>query len=120
MLHQWEDDEWVVSRVQHGGDSRLLVRSRFGERPGTVARLERVFELRNVLDSAWAARPLSLVNEGLLIEDPGGEILSALVGRPWELNAFLRVAIGIAEALRQLHRQGLVHKDIKPAHILVE
>src|SRR5260370_16382782 len=117
---QWDDDEWVVSRVQHGGDSRLLVRSRFGERPGTVARLERVYELRDVLDSAWATRPLSFVSEGLLVEDPGGEVLSALVGRPWELKDFLRVAIGIAEALRQLHRQGVVHKDIQPGHILGE
>ena len=117
---QWEDDEWVVSRVQYGGASRLLVRSRFGERPGTHARLERVYELRGVLDSAWATRPLSFVNEGLLVEDPGGEVLSALVGRPWELRDFLRVAIGIAEALRQLHRQGVVHKDIQPGHILVE
>ncbi len=117
---QWEDDEWIVSRVHHDGGSRLLVQSRFGERPGTLARLERVYELRDVLDSAWATRPLSLVNEGLLIEDPGGEVLSALVGRPWELKEFLRVAIGIAEALRQLHVKGVVHKDIKPAHILVE
>src|SRR5713101_3411395 len=117
---QWEDDEWIVSRVHHDGGSRLLVRSRFGERPGTVARLERVYELRDVLDSAWATRPLSFVSEGLLVEDPGGEVLSALVGRPWELKDFLRVAIGIAEALRQLHRQGVVHKDIQPGHILVE
>ena len=117
---QWEDDEWIVSRVHHDGGPRLLVRSRFGERPDTLARLERVYELRDALDSAWATRPLSLVNEGLLIEDPGGELLSSLVGRPWELKEFLRVAIGIAGALRQLHGKGIVHKDIKPAHILVE
>ena len=117
---QWDDDEWVVSRIQYGGDSRLLVRSRFGERPETVARLERVYGLRDVLDSAWATRPLSLLREGLLVEDPGGEVLSALIGQPWELKDFLRVAIGIAEALHQLHRQGVVHKDIQPRHILVE
>src|SRR5258708_40034190 len=121
---QWEDDDWVVSRVHRNGDSRLLVRSRFVERPETLASLERVYELRDVLDPAWATRPLSLVRQdggnALLLEDPGGEFLSTLVGRPWELRVFLRVAIGIAEALRQLHRQGIVHKDVKPAHIPVE
>jgi len=121
---RWEDDEYVLSRVHRDGEPCLLVRSRFGERPETLARLERVYELRDVLDSSWAARPLSLVrhdgSDALLIEDPGGEILASLVGRPWELRDFLRVGIGIAAALRQLHKQGIVHKDVKPAHILVD
>src|SRR6202007_1307016 len=33
---------------------------------------------------------------------------------------FLRVAIGLAKALGQVHRQGLIHKDIKPANVLVD
>src|SRR5438445_1980351 len=121
---RWEDDEYVLSRIHRDGEPCLLMRSRFGERPESLARLERVYELRDVLDSSWAARPLSLVrhdgSDALLVEDPGGEILAALVGRPWDFRAFLRVAIGIAAALRQLHDQGIVHKDVKPAHILVD
>jgi PAS domain S-box-containing protein len=123
-LTRWEDDEYVLSRIHRDGEARLLLRSRFGERPETLARLEHEYELRDVLDPAWATRPLSLVRQdgidALLLADPGGELLSTLVGRPWELRVFLRVAIGIAEALRQLHKQGIVHKDVKPAHILVD
>jgi PAS domain S-box-containing protein len=37
-----------------------------------------------------------------------------------ELNRFLRFAAGLAAALGKLHRQGLIHKDIKPANILVD
>ncbi len=121
---QWEDDEWLVSRIYSSGDSRLLVRSRVVERPGTLAPLERAYELRDVLDADWATRPLSLVkqdgSDALLLDDPGGEVLTSLVGRPWELRPFLRVAIGIADALRHLHEQGIVHKDVKPAHVLVD
>jgi PAS domain S-box-containing protein len=122
---RWEDDRYVLSRIHREGQAYLLVRGRFGERPpGSLEQLERVYELRDVLDSSWATRPLSLVRQdgadALLLEDPGGEVLSTLVGHPWELRAFLRVAIGIADALSQLHKQGIVHKDIKPAHILVD
>ena len=55
----------------------------------------------------------------LVLEDPGGEPLHRLLGAPMEVGRFLRLAIGIAMALGKLHQRGLVHKDIKPANILV-
>jgi len=54
-----------------------------------------------------------------LSEDPGGEPLLRLLGQPWEIASFLRLAIGLAAALARLHERGLIHKDIKPANILV-
>ena len=41
-------------------------------------------------------------------------------GRPWEVAQFLRIAIALAGALRRVHERGLIHKDIKPANILVD
>src|SRR5437879_13274668 len=37
-----------------------------------------------------------------------------------ELGLFLRLAVGLASALRELHAQGIIHKDIKPANLLVD
>jgi serine/threonine protein kinase len=104
--------------------------------PAILARLEQEYALRDELDSDWAARPLSLVRrEGqpmLILEDAGGEPLDRLLGparnasrsdaggQPMELSRFLRFAVGLAAALGNLHRQGLIHKDIKPANILVD
>src|SRR4029077_516683 len=72
----------------------------------------------------WAARPLTLVRrEGrsmLILQDPGGEPLDRFLGQPMELSRFLRFAVGLAAALGKLHQQGLIHKDIKPANILVD
>ncbi len=56
----------------------------------------------------------------LMLEDPGGEPLDRLLGAPLETGRFLNLAIGIASALAKLHQRGLIHKDIKPSHILVD
>jgi serine/threonine protein kinase len=37
-----------------------------------------------------------------------------------ELAQALRLAIGVAAALRSFHERGFIHKDLKPANILVE
>src|SRR5438034_1161211 len=95
----WEDGEFVLSRsVRDGERSPLLVISPALAQPapGSLRRLEHAYGLRDELDSAWAVRPLELVwshgRPTLLLEDPGGELLARLVGRPWEVRQFLHVA----------------------------
>jgi serine/threonine protein kinase len=56
----------------------------------------------------------------LVLADPGGEPLERLLGRPMEVTEFLRFAVPLAVAVGQLHARGLIHKDLKPANILVD
>jgi hypothetical protein len=56
----------------------------------------------------------------LVLEDAGGEPLQRLLlDPPMKVGRFLRQAIGIAMALGEFHKRGLVHKDVKPVKILV-
>src|SRR6266536_4331886 len=91
--------------------------------PGCVERLEHEYALRAELDADWAARPVALTHDNgrmtLVLEDPGGTPLDRLLGRPLDVSHFLRIAIPLAGALRHVHERGLIHKDIKPANILV-
>jgi PAS domain S-box-containing protein len=100
--------------------------------------LDRELALGAELDSQWAARPLALARHqgrtALVLEDPQGEpldqVLETLQGHP-SLDAgpptepglpivlLLRLAIGLASALGEVHRRGIIHKNIKPANVLV-
>lgn len=55
----------------------------------------------------------------LILEECGGVVLDTLLARPMEIERFLRLALAIAEALGDVHACGVVHKDIKPANIMV-
>ncbi len=122
-----KDDEFVLYRGRRDADpSDILVVAPASEQPaqGTLKRLEHEYALRAELDPAWAARPLALVRDRgrtlLVLRDPGGEHLDRLLERPLELTRFLRVAIGLSAALGKLHEHGIIHKDIKPANVMVD
>lgn len=91
--------------------------------PAILDRLAHEYGLRDKLDATWAVRPIELNRDGgrpmLVLEDPGGEPLERLLGFPLEVERFLTTAIGIAAALGKVHQAGLIHKDIKPANIVV-
>ncbi|MGF6539436.1 trifunctional serine/threonine-protein kinase/ATP-binding protein/sensor histidine kinase [Paraburkholderia youngii] len=123
----WDDGERVFWREQSSAltDENMLFARLAAEQPlpASLDRLAHEFGLRDELDSAWAVRPLRLVREGgqalLALEDPGGVPLARLLGRPLNIGYFLELATGIAAALGKLHQRGLVHKDLKPAHLFV-
>ena len=91
--------------------------------PAILDRFAHEYGLKDELGEGWAVRPLDLRRDRgrpmLVLEDPGGEPLDQLLGAPLELERFLRLAIGIVSALGKSHKRGLVHKDVKPANVLV-
>ena len=121
----WAEGECVLSRsVRDAALAPLLLVAPVVAQPApeSLQRLAHAYALREALEPIWAACPRALVrHQGqptLVLADPGGEVLARLVGQPWEVTPFLRVAIGLAVALGRLHARGLIHKDVKPANVL--
>jgi PAS domain S-box-containing protein len=109
-------------RPRHSVSVLALVATRTASQ--SMTRLEHEYGLAALLDSSWAARPLALDRRReppmLVLDDDGGEPLHRLLGRPLELTRFLRIAVNLARVVGHVHRCGLVHKDIKPANVLVD
>ncbi len=126
-----ESTDFILYRGrQHGNPSPILVVELAAEHPlpQSLRRLEHEYSLATDLDPAWAAQPLALSRyEGrtiLVLKDPGGEPLDRILdrrhGQPLDLTRVLRIAIGLTKALGEVHRRGLIHKDIKPENVLVD
>src|SRR6185369_2903698 len=143
MLHQ--DTEFVLCRASAMASptpcpTSVLVSMPASEHPAPerIRMLEHELALRAELDPKWAVRPLALSQyrgrAALIFEDKPGELLEQLLNKPpvsaalsmrrsaepaMELGLFLRLAVGLAAALGEVHRRGILHKDVKPAHVLV-
>ena len=56
----------------------------------------------------------------LIMEDIGGVSLAEYEGRTsLSIPQFLEISLQLAEILHQLHNNSIIHKDIKPANILI-
>ena len=124
----WEDGDRVFCRTwRPGADGDpyavlAVLPAAEHPAPATLDRLAHEYALKDELDGPWAVRPLAFVRDPgqtmLVLEDPASQPLAQRLGAPMAMEDFLPLAIAIAGALAQVHRRGLVHKDIKPANIL--
>ncbi|MGF6773721.1 putative ATPase/two-component sensor histidine kinase [Paraburkholderia sp. GAS199] len=122
-----DDGEFLLSRIdsRDGGPTWLAV-TLPAQQPAahSQARLEHAYESRSLLDGAYATRPHALIeyrgSTALVLEDPGGVSLASLPLGSLPLGQVLLIATNLAAALGALHGRGLVHKDIRPAHVLVD
>jgi hypothetical protein len=119
-----DSGDFILSRGRQLGSAAPVLVLVASPDCSSLDRLEHEYALAADLDPKWAARPLALArhsgNAALVLDDDGSEPLDLILSRPLELTRFLRVAISLATALGQVHQHGLIHKDIKPANVLVD
>ncbi len=94
-----------------------------------ITQFRNQYTITKNLDLPGIVKPLSIENYGngyvLVMEDFGGISLAdwqrgiEIGNNPLTLSQFFPIAIEIVSTLEGLHRYRIIHKDIKPANILI-
>jgi len=89
-----------------------------------ISRLKHEYKIIANLDLEGIVKVYSFESSenytALILEDFGGESLKKLLNRQkLNLTTFLSIGIQLAQALAGLHQNQIVHKDIKPANIII-
>jgi predicted ATPase/class 3 adenylate cyclase len=91
---------------------------------GDLARYRLSFETTRDLDIPSVSRVLAIEEHErrplLVMRDIGGiTVAERLRERPMSMLEALTVAVGVTEALAQLHARGIVHRDVNPSNVVI-
>ncbi|WP_395699607.1 serine/threonine protein kinase [Aquabacterium sp.] len=119
---------WRVSEVNHAGDSRLplimkVPRIKGGEDPATIVGFEVEQMIMPMLSGPHVPK---FIAKGDFTRQPyivmeqiqGSSLRPRLDEAPLALDEVIEIGSRVATALHDLHRQHLVHLDIKPSNIM--
>lgn len=92
----------------------------------SAARSHRELEMLRALEGVSGPRPRGLTlrdgRTALVLEDLHGYRTIAAITQtsgPWDLARFFSVASGIATALGELHQRDIIHRSLRPDHVLL-
>jgi serine/threonine protein kinase len=124
----YKSDRVTVSKAirEHDGKS-VILKSQTPEYPSLrdTTRIKYEFELSQKFSPKGMVPILGMEKMGngytLIQEDVDGiSLLEAWNLSSKTISYFLKLAISITEILADLHKNGIIHKDIKPTNILVQ
>jgi nucleotide-binding universal stress UspA family protein len=119
---------WRVSEVNHAGDSRLQLimkvpRIKGGEDPATIVGFEVEQMIMPMLVGPHVPKFIAkgdFTRQPYIVMEriPGPTLRARLDETPLALDEVIEIGSRVASALHDLHRQHLVHLDVKPSNIL--
>lgn len=123
LLHEGSDTLLYRGVRQDDGLPVVLkILRRDHESPRALGRLRHEYEVGKRLPAKVIVKPYALEalddQVALVLEDFGGRSLDRLLDGPMPLDRFFPLALRLTDALAELHRHRVIHKDIKPQNLL--
>jgi predicted ATPase/GAF domain-containing protein/HPt (histidine-containing phosphotransfer) domain-containing protein len=117
---------WMLQRAVRCSDGRAVILKRLAETYAsleTVRQLEFEYHVLGKLRLPHVIEALELADDAgrpvLVLEDFGAENLELPAAQRLPLDEFYPVALQAARALGEIHARGVIHKDIKPANLVL-
>ncbi|MGK7927243.1 MAG: serine/threonine protein kinase, partial [Spirulina sp.] len=126
----YESDRTLVYRGQNTDDGKPVIIKVMGQEYPSfneLVQFRNQYAIAKNLDIEGIVKPYALERYenryALIMEDFGGMALSVTTSpspvTSYSIASFLNIAIQLADILHQLHQNRVIHKDIKPANILI-
>ncbi len=126
MLRRTRGTETLLGTDLSSGDDVVVKVVSVGAlSAGTRMRLEHEAALRRGVESRWLSRIIDVIREDdslcLVMPFVSGTPLEARLRRwPLGLDETLTLARCLFSALKDAHRHGVLHRDVKPANVIVD
>ena len=116
----------IYRAVRESDRASVIIKTLQSEYPTIeqITRLRHEYKISLNLKIKGIIKPYSLEKYtnsfALILEDCGGQSLSHyLAGKSMKLQKFLPLAIQVAQTIGELHKNQIIHKDIKPSNIII-
>ncbi len=136
QLHSYQVIETIhegeSTTIYRGTDEQqqpVIIKTLKAEYPDLkdIARLKHEYDILQDLQINGVVQALDLVKQdtqaSLIFEDFGGESLKKIILEQGcfktNLASFLHIAIALTDILGEIHNAHIIHKDIKPANIII-
>ena len=115
---------WRAQRSRDGCPVVLKIPVAPQPTPLEIARLHHEVETTQALPPHAVVCALGVerwddTRHALVLEDVGGEPMASRISPPMPLRLVLRLGCALADTLAAVHAAGVIHKDIKPANVIV-